>query len=223
MRPRLTEPKKITLTKCLAADGISFAHYPVSVLKIFLTAEKTHQMKRDDEVRDELESQLDSEPRINAARLSVAVKDGIVALRGHVSSVAEKELAESAAQRLSGVRALANEVEVVPPGSTTRTGHEIAEACVNALDARCIGVLDEKIKIVVSNGWVTASGQVSWQFVKDAALKAIRELAGVTKIIDNITIKPRVLSCNTEAHGRGNVFEAIVPIEHRTCRCFQRN
>jgi osmotically-inducible protein OsmY len=180
-------------------------------------------MKADKKLRHEVECQLESDSRVNAADISVAVKNGILTLSGHVRSHAEKRMAESAAQRVCGVRAIADEVEVVFPGSTARTDHEIAEACVNALDARYIGALDEKIRIVVSKGWVTASGQVSWQFVKEAALKAIRELAGVTNIIDNITIKRGVSPGSTKPNDRGKVLNSIASTDHYTCRCLQRN
>jgi osmotically-inducible protein OsmY len=62
---------------------------------------------------------------------------------------------------------------------------------VNALKADYL-VPDEKIKIVVSNGWVTADGQVDWQYQKDAAFKALRYLTGVKALVNNITVKPRV-------------------------------
>ena len=51
---------------------------------------------------------------------------------------------------------------------------------------------DEKVKVVVSGGWVTIDGQVDWQYQKDAAFNAIRHLTGVIGVLNNINVKPRV-------------------------------
>jgi osmotically-inducible protein OsmY len=65
---------------------------------------------------------------------------------------------------------------------------------VNAFEAKYVGALDEKIKVVVGNGIVTAYGHVGWQFQKDAALNAIQRLKGISRVDDRITIKPRALA-----------------------------
>jgi osmotically-inducible protein OsmY len=62
----------------------------------------------------------------------------------------------------------------------------------------------------LSNGCVTAEGHVGWQFQKDAALKVIRNVAGVRKVIDKITVKPRVLPGDAETEL--NVSISMLPI-----------
>ena len=148
-------------------------------------------MKTDKGLKQDVEDELDWEPRVNAAHIGVAVTKGVVTLSGHVPSFAEKYAAESAAKRLYGVHAVADELVVKLPGSAIRTDEDIAAACVNALKADYL-VPDERIKIVVSDGWVTADGLVDWQYQKDAAFKALRHLTGVKGLANNITIKPRV-------------------------------
>ena len=148
-------------------------------------------MKTDKELKQDVEDELDWEPRVKAAHIGVAVTNGVVTLSGHVPSFAEKYAAESATKRLYGVHAVADELEVKLPGSAIRTDEDIAAACVNALKADYL-VPDERIKIVVSDGWVTADGLVDWQYQKDAAFKALRHLTGVKGLANNITIKPRV-------------------------------
>ena len=148
-------------------------------------------MKSDKELKQDVEDELEWEPRVNAAHIGVSVKDGVVTLSGHVPSFAEKYTAERTAKRLYAVKAVADELEVKLPGSAIRSDEDIATACVNALKADYL-VPDEKIKIVVSNGWVTADGQVDWQYQKDAAFKALRYLIGVKALVNNITVKPHV-------------------------------
>jgi osmotically-inducible protein OsmY len=148
-------------------------------------------MKADKELKQDVEDELGWEPRVNAAHIGVSVKDGVVTLSGHVPSFAEKYAAERTAKRLYGVKAVADELDVKLPGSAVRSDEDIATACVNALKNDYL-VPDEKIKVVVSNGWVTAEGEVDWQYQKDAAFKAIRYLTGVQGLVNNITVKPRV-------------------------------
>lgn len=161
-------------------------------------------MKTDKELKQDVEDELGWEPRVNAAHIGVAVTDGVVTLSGHVPSFAEKYSAEKTAKRLFGVKAVADELEVKLPGSAIRTDEDIATACVNALKADYL-VPDEKIKVVVSNGWVTVDGQVEWQYQKDSAFKAIRYLTGVKGVVNNITIKPHV----SPVEVRGKIEEAL--------------
>lgn len=143
------------------------------------------------ELRKAVESELNFEPSINAAEIGVAAKDGIITLSGNVPSYWEKMAAERAAARVSGVKAVVNEVEVHLPGSSERTDEDIARAALNALQWNVLIPLD-RITVKVSKGWVTLEGMVDWQFQKTAAEKAVRKLIGVKGVIDLIELKPSV-------------------------------
>ena len=148
-------------------------------------------MKSDTELQQDILEELDWEPSVNSAHIGVAVADGVVTLTGHVPSYAEKYAAERATKRVYGVKAVADELDVKLPGSAERTDEDIAAACVNALKVD-YSVPNEKIKVVVSKGWVTLEGEVGWQYQKDAAGRDVRYLTGVTGLSNNITVKPRV-------------------------------
>jgi osmotically-inducible protein OsmY len=148
-------------------------------------------MKTDMELKKDVEQELDWDPRVNAAHVGVSVKDGIVTLSGHVPSFAEKYAAESTAKRVYGVKAVADELDVKLPSSAIRTDEDVAATCVRVLKDD-YQVPDEKIKVVINNGWVTLEGQVDWQYQKDAAGRAVHYLTGVKGLSNNITLKPRV-------------------------------
>jgi osmotically-inducible protein OsmY len=148
-------------------------------------------MKTDHELKQDVESELRWEPSVTEAHVGVSAKTGIVTLSGHVPSYAEKRRAEAAAKRVYGVLAVANELDVEVPFAHKRNDEDIAAACVAALKAHA-SVPDEQIKVVVSSGWVTLDGTVTWQYQKEAAERALRELIGVLGITDMITVKPRV-------------------------------
>jgi osmotically-inducible protein OsmY len=77
------------------------------------------------------------------------------------------------------------------PGSRVRTDEDLARDAVNALRSNTL-VPDDKIKVTVSNGWVTLDGEVEWNFEKTAAENAVRYLSGVKGVSNLITVKPRV-------------------------------
>jgi osmotically-inducible protein OsmY len=150
-------------------------------------------MKTDAQVKQDVIAELGWEPSVDAAQIGVEVKDGIVTLAGHISSYAEKWNAERAAQRVSGVRALAIEIDVQLPGSSKRTDADIARSVENVLQWTSY-LPKDSIKVMVEGGWVTLSGEVEWGYQRDAAARAVRYLMGVTGVSDDIAVKPKVSS-----------------------------
>jgi osmotically-inducible protein OsmY len=148
-------------------------------------------MKTDSELQHDVLDELKWEPSVNAAPIGVSVKDGVVTLTGHVSSYWEKYMAEKAAKRVHGVKAVANELDVKLFGSSKRTDEDIARAAVNALKSST-SVPADKIKVTVSGGWITLEGEVEWQYQKEAAESAVRYLTGVIGVSNLITVKPQV-------------------------------
>ena len=70
-------------------------------------------VKTDENLRRDVLDELKWEPRIkNPAAIAVAVKDGVVTLSGVVDSYMEKTAAEDAAKRVSGVKAVVQNIEV---------------------------------------------------------------------------------------------------------------
>ena len=149
-------------------------------------------MKTDTQLQQDVIAELKWEPSVNAAQIGVEVKDGIVTLAGHVNSYAEKLGAERAAQRVSGVKALAVEMDVKLSGSSKRTDADIARSAENILEWTTYLPKDH-VKVMVESGWVTLTGDVDWEYQRQAAAKGIRYLMGVTGVSDQIVInKPKV-------------------------------
>ena len=66
------------------------------------------------------------------------------------------------------------------------------QSFVNALTWNA-SVPDEKLTIEVRDGWVHLSGELEWHFQKDAARKTIENLLGVKGVINNITLKQKIV------------------------------
>ena len=146
-------------------------------------------MKTDSELQGDVLAELKWWPSVNAAHIGVAAKDGVVTLTGQVTHYTEKTAAEASAKGVYGVKGIANDIEVEPPGSSKRTDQDIAEAALSALkwDFQVPG---DKVKVVVKKGWVTLEGTVDWQYQKDAAARCVHYLMGVTRVSNQIAIKP---------------------------------
>jgi len=146
-------------------------------------------MKTDANLRADVEAELEWDPRFDARDVGVAVKSGVVTLSGHVRSFAERWAAQDAAQLVSGVKAIANEIEVKLPASAQRSDTELAQVALEAL-ALNASVPVNDIKVTVQSGWVTASGQVSFWYQKQAVETTLRQLRGVIGFSNNIQLKP---------------------------------
>jgi osmotically-inducible protein OsmY len=143
----------------------------------------------DDEIRNSVLMELKWDPKITSTDIGVAVKDGVVTLAGFVPSYWEKDAAEKAAKRVSGVKAVANDLEVKL--LTTRTDPEIARDIVHELESH-IGIPAENIKATVRSGWVTIEGRVDWQYQKVLAEAAVKKIRGVIGVSNKIEVKPAV-------------------------------
>lgn len=150
-------------------------------------------MKTNVELHDDVLAELMWDPRISEKEIGVAVRDGVVTLSGSVISLTEKWEAERAAERVAGVKAVANEIVVKVPGALQRTDTQIAHQAVESL-AWDTQVPDERIQISVTKGWITLSGDVDWQFQRDAAAAAVRKLIGVHGVTNDIKVVPKQVS-----------------------------
>ena len=149
-------------------------------------------------IKQQVEAELQWEPRVNAAGIGVAVKEGIVTLTGRVATLAEKYAAARAAARVAGVKAVANELEVGLLPADRRSDEELARAVAKALISHA-SVPPNRVKAHVSRGWVTLEGTVAWQFQKEAAEHAVRPLRGVKGLINHIVVTPAVSTAVVKA------------------------
>ncbi len=148
-------------------------------------------MKTDIQLQLDVLDELQYEPSVDPAEIGVTTRDGIVTLAGRVKSYAEKWSAARSAERVSGVQAVVDEMEVNLPDVHFRTDEDIARAALNALKWDVM-VPDEQLKIKVEKGYITLEGSVDQKYQETAAVRAIRNLAGVKGVTNLIQVKPRV-------------------------------
>ena len=152
----------------------------------------------DRELQRHVENALDWEPSVDAADVGVTVDGGVVTLRGDVGSYAARSTAERAALRVYGVKAVANDLTVRLVTGFVRNDTDIAQAAVTALAWNTF-VPQNHVTITVSKGWLTLNGSLDWQYQKEAAARAVRDLTGVQGVMNNITVKPHVQAGDVQA------------------------
>jgi osmotically-inducible protein OsmY len=136
-------------------------------------------------------AELEWEPSIDASKIGVTAKAGVVTLTGWVATYVDKMTAERVAKRVYGVKAVANDVEVKVVGSAERNDGDIAAAALNALTWHA-RVPDDRIKVTVRRGLVTLEGDVDWGYQRDAAEQSLRNLRGVKGIVNHVKVRSRL-------------------------------
>jgi osmotically-inducible protein OsmY len=153
------------------------------------------------EIHTDVTAELKWEPRLREDEIGIAVKEGVVTLTGFVPDFAQRRIAGRAAERVFGVRAVAQELQVKMPDTLRRSDTELAHQVVNAL-AWDVEVPDQKITAKIEDGWVTLEGEVEWQYQRNAAERAVRYLAGIKGVSNLVTIKPHATPFDVEQHIR---------------------
>ncbi|MGA7722011.1 MAG: BON domain-containing protein [Ignavibacteriaceae bacterium] len=146
-------------------------------------------MKNNSELQKDVQDAIKWEPLLNAAEIGVTVKDGIVTLTGTVDSYSKKTEAEDAAKNVAGVKAVVEKIEIkLNNGRAKKDDNEIAGEVLNALKWHW-QIPNDKIKVKVEKGRVTLEGELEWNYQKEAAIKTVKNLLGVTNVTSFIIIK----------------------------------
>jgi osmotically-inducible protein OsmY len=146
--------------------------------------------KNDLQIQQDVMTELLWDPKLQSAHVTATAKNGIVTLRGNVPHYFEKSSAEEAAQRVGGVRAVADEIEVKIMNSYVKSDEDIAEAALNALKWNYS--VPTGIQVSVDNGWITLKGEADWDYQRNAAKSAVSCLFGVRGVSDMVTLKSKV-------------------------------
>ena len=156
--------------------------------------------------------ELSWEPSVNACHIGVTARDGVIKLTGQVESYAEKWAVERSVGRVTGVRAVAEEIEVRQSPNPPDGDEDLAKRALQVLSWNVL-VPRDKVRVKVEKGWVTLIGDVNWFFQKNDAESAVRNLHGVTGVSNHITLKPSAAASDvrakiTTALGRNAEIEA---------------
>lgn len=143
-------------------------------------------MKNNEDLQRDVQNAIEWEPVLTAAEIGVTAKDGVITLTGTVDSFSKKMEAEEAARNVGGVKAVVEKIEVKFGSTWQKNDNDIANEVIKALATNC-DVPKDKVKVKVEKGRVWLSGQVQWDFQKEAARTSIRHLKGLKAVMNNVT------------------------------------
>lgn len=138
----------------------------------------------DQELQKTIVEELRFDPSVESALVTVAVTDGTARLSGEVASLAEKLAACRSVMRISGVKAMADEMTVKNSGTSDS---EISGAAREAIKWAAT-VPKDSVKADVRDHVITLSGTVTWHYQSEAAMRAVTNLRGVTAISNHIAL-----------------------------------
>jgi osmotically-inducible protein OsmY len=169
-------------------------------------------LRSDTDIQKDIIAELKWEPSLRDDDIAVSVRDGVVTLAGFTDSYVDRWKAEQVASKVKGVKAIANDIEVKLPSSSTRPDPDIARAALDALRWN-ISVPHDRIKVKVEKGWVTLEGDVDWYYQKEAAERSLRNLTGVRGVSNLLTLRARPVPTDIkqkikDALQRGAEFDA---------------
>ena len=156
-------------------------------------------------------NELNFEPMINASQISVTVKSGVVTLRGAVRDFHQKWVAEWAAKKIAGVKAIVNDIDVQLLPRDERSDNALA-AAVRYHFEWDVTVPGENITVTASRGWVTLEGTVEEQYQKQRAEEVVRKLTGVKGIINLVSLVPKATPIDVRSR-INEAFQRLVELD----------
>ncbi|HET8570105.1 MAG TPA: BON domain-containing protein [Candidatus Limnocylindria bacterium] len=149
--------------------------------------------KSDRDIQLDVLAEIDRDRRYEPAEIGVEVDDGVVTLVGTVSTYAKLLDAADIAARVSGVKDVANDLVVQVAPQYAKDDTALAKQIRSALEW-APDVPDANIDSIVRMGIVTLKGTVDHWYEKIAAADAVRKIAGVISVSNDILVRPEVRS-----------------------------
>ncbi len=161
--------------------------------------------KTDDQITQDVLAELTWDPAVTVANLTVSTRGGRVSLHGTADTYGTKLEAEDAASRVAGVRSVDNVIVVDPAALGLRSDVEIEKDIRKAL-ALDYRVPETWLFVSVLNGRVTLSGDVTWDYQRNAAEADASMIKGVRGIDNEITVNQPAASATAIAAGIAAAF-----------------
>lgn len=155
------------------------------------TADKASMATKDAWITSKTKIALYADERVSGNAINVDTRDGMVVLRGKVSSPEEKKAAEDIARRIEGVTQVKNNLEVVPGAqkkAVDRKDDDIKKAVKDRLaaDARLKG---SDVNVRSDNGVVTLTGDAKDVNARAHASELARGVDGVKAVKNELREK----------------------------------
>lgn len=160
------------------------------------------------QVRSRVAAELEWDPKIDGADITVHADGGAVRLAGTVRCLPQVREATSAAQRVYGVTSVSNHLTVRPLRAGHQEDYELRTAVLHVL--MCNATIPPTINVEVDHGVVRLTGTATWHWQRDEAECACGAVPGVLGLADHIELVP--------AHSDADIQQAILAAWRRNAR-----
>lgn len=171
-------------------------------------------IRTDAQIQKDVLNELKWDVRVDETDVGVQVHQGIVTLTGNVNAYIKKTAARDAAHRVFGVLDVVDQLQVKPPSRWERTDGDLARSVREALRLDVL-VPEDRITTTVASGIVTLEGRVDNWTQRSDAERAVRRLAGVRGVIDQITVVAQRID---PAQIKGQIEQALERQAEREAR-----
>lgn len=181
--------------KTLAEETVANLPGVVSVKSTLATKAEAAADNADEWMGRKVKLSLLFHRNVSIRKTDVAVKDGIVTLKGEASSLAQKELTSSYASDVEGVKSVKNEMTVAatPELAEQTAGEKIDDASVTAQVKTALwthrSTSAMKTKVVTRDGEVTLTGIAKNAAEKAFVTKLVSDTQGVVSVKNEMTIQ----------------------------------
>jgi osmotically-inducible protein OsmY len=151
------------------------------------------------DLESEVKEALDWSPQVDARHIAVSANGGALTLSGNVPTYLAKTRAVDVAERVFGVKAVADELEVRLLKPFSRDDSDIAESIARVFESN-VELAKHNLKAKVAEGHVTLTGSVDWNYERVEAQRAVARILGVTLVLNHISVKPRATAAEVQAH-----------------------
>ncbi len=136
-------------------------------------------------------------PSVDSTHIRVVVEGGTARLSGEVGTYPETLLAAKAAMRVRGILAVSGDIAVRGPWAAP-DDKQITRYAADALDREAN--IPDTVVPTVHHRALTLSGEVTWEWERDAAARAVQYVPGVTTVLNALTIHRRPMAGHHAAH-----------------------
>ena len=153
------------------------------------TSQPAGQQVDDAAVTAKVKTKIASDPELNPFDIDVDTLDGVVTLRGRVSSREKAQEAEKLARHTEGVSRVENRLEI---GASQTVGERVDDAAIaSKVDAKLVAATDiaaNNIDVDVQDGVVTLSGVVKSAAAKHRAEEVAETVEGVRRVVNELEV-----------------------------------
>ena len=140
----------------------------------------------DSELARQVTDELFWDPKVDNSAIAVTVDHGTVTLRGTVGTFREKREAKQDAERVYGVKSVANELDVRIMNDDRRSDADLRGSVLQAMTLN--GAIPSTIDAKVDDGVVRLTGTANWQFQREEAESVAGNIIGVMGVVDEVQL-----------------------------------